>query len=245
MRELVAFDLDDTLVPETLFLRSGIFHIADWLAVRFPEISPRRVVDVMLAAVASRRNHYSALETLLADIGMSGAVDMKSVVMEFRNHVPDPDIYHLSPSSHSALSNLKAMGIAMALITDGRSATQRNKIRAAALEEFFSPDDILISGETGHDKNDPDNFLFLMRKYAGISKFHYVGDNPAKDFRHPRVLGWETHLVTPFPLAIHTGGGVVRVFPDSGGSAGSVSIADLPSLFSRCGGCSTPGVWRP
>lgn len=103
MRELVAFDLDDTLVPEALFLKSGVFHIADWLAGRYPQLSSRRVADTMQAAVECRLNHYSALENLLDDVGMRGDVDMKTVVGEFRRHLPDPDIYHLPPSARRHL----------------------------------------------------------------------------------------------------------------------------------------------
>lgn len=237
MSDLVAFDLDDTLVPEVLFLKSGVGFIARWLAARLSGISTMRVEGAMMAAVENRQNHYSALERLFEEFGIYAGVDMKKIVEEFRSHLPDPDVYHIPPSMVKILVGLKKKGVPLALITDGRSSTQRNKIRAAGLDLIFPEGNILISEETGHDKNDPDNFLFLMRKYAGIDRFHYVADNPAKDFRHPGALGWETHLVAPFPLAVHSSGGAVRECRGSGVSAGSMSIADLPSLVSRCGAC--------
>ena len=86
-----------------------------------------------------------------------------------------------------------------------RSLTQRNKILAAGLLSFFENPDIYISEETGHEKYDPDSFLRVMKKHAGAKEFHYVGDNPTKDFLHPAKLGWKTHLVHPFPLAVHQG----------------------------------------
>lgn len=203
--KVVGFDLDDTLVPEVLFIRSGIRHIADLLHDRFPVIPALRIIYAMDSAAMTRRNHYSALETLLEEYGLSGLVDMKELVAEFRNHRPDSAIYHPFPSTIDILRNLKSDGIKTVLITDGRSLTQRNKIKAAGLEEFFEDEDIYISGEIGHDKNDPDTFLHVMEKYAGADEFHYVGDNPPKDFLHPSRLGWMTHQVHPFPLAVHQG----------------------------------------
>lgn len=159
----------------------------------------------MDTAVITHRNHYSALESLLEEFNLLDIIDMKEVVTEFRSHYPDPSIYHLAPSTASTLEELKKSGVKTALITDGRSLTQRNKIYAAGLHTFFDNSDILISEETGHDKFDPDSFLLIMKKYAGADEFHYVGDNPPKDFLHPSRLGWHTHLVHAFPLAIHQG----------------------------------------
>lgn len=203
--KIVAFDLDDTLVPEALFIKSGIRHVATFLHARYPKIPFERIVGSMDTALMTYRNHYSALESLLDQYDLLKQVDMKKIVVEFRSHYPDPSIYHPSPSIIAMLQDLKSKGITTALITDGRSSTQRNKIKAAGLGKYFDDSDILISEETGHDKLDPDNFLHIMKKYAGADEFHYIGDNPPKDFLHPSKLGWHTHLVHPFPLAVHQG----------------------------------------
>ncbi|MDE7420319.1 MAG: HAD hydrolase-like protein [Muribaculaceae bacterium] len=203
--KVVAFDLDDTLIPEVLFLKSGIRHIASFLNKLYPELPSQRIIGCMDAALVTRSNHYSALESLIKEYRLSDSVDMKKIVTKFRSHMPDPSIYHAAPFISGILNDLKQKDIPLALITDGRSLTQRNKIQAAGLYSFFDNSDILISEETGHDKFDPDNFLFIMKKYAGAKEFHYVGDNPRKDFLHPSRLGWKTHLAHPFPLAIHQG----------------------------------------
>lgn len=205
MTKVIGFDLDDTLVPEVLFLKSGIRFIASRLSLRFPQLNKQRIISCMDTAVMSRQNHYSALERLLLECGVRDSVNMKDVVNDFRGHKPDPKIYHLPPSFECLLTRLKTSGCKLVLITDGRSVTQRNKIEAARLQRFFEYDDILISGETGFDKTHPDNFLHVMKKYAGAEEFHYIGDNPPKDFKHPSILGWNVHLTHPFPLAIHQG----------------------------------------
>ncbi|MDE6022400.1 MAG: HAD family hydrolase [Muribaculaceae bacterium] len=205
MTKVIGFDLDDTLVPEVLFVKSGIHYIASWLCQRYPVIKPIRVISCMESALLARINHYSALENLLVEYGMQEDVDMKDVVNRFRCHKPDPLIYHLSPHFEALLSRLCSAGCKLVLITDGRSVTQRNKIEAARLYRYFDNDDILISGETGFDKTHPDNFLYVMRKYAGAEEYHYIGDNPQKDFMHPPKLGWKVHRAHPFPLAVHQG----------------------------------------
>lgn len=205
LSKVVAFDLDDTLIPEVLFIKSGIRHIAQLLNKRYPYLPYMRVTGCMDIALMTRINHYSALESILKEFGLSNSLDMKEIVAEFRGHVPDSSIYHLSPSYIEILQDLKQRGISLALITDGRSLTQRNKIMAAGLYSFFDNSDIYISEEVGHDKFDPDSFLSVMKKHAGAKEFHYVGDNPPKDFLHPSKLGWQTHLAHPFPLAVHQG----------------------------------------
>lgn len=204
--KVIGFDLDDTLVAEALFIKSGIRHIARWLHPKIPVIPEERIIGRMDAAMMNRQNHYSALETLLEEYGLSEAFDMKDIVTEFRCHHPDPSIYHPAPSVTDALLRLRHdSDVKTVLITDGRSITQRNKIAAAALDKFFDADDIYISEETGNDKTHPDTFLRVMEKYAGALEYHYVGDNPPKDFLHPSRLGWQTHLVHPFPLMVHQG----------------------------------------
>lgn len=204
---VVGFDLDDTLVAEALFLKSGAFHMARWLHARHHEVPADRMKNAMLSAISRHQNHYAALEGIIGEFGLSDAVDMKEVVAEFRNHMPDPDIYHMAPSMLETLMRLKAdPETRLVLITDGRSRTQRNKLQAARLHDFFDDSDIYISEEIGHDKTSPDTFLHIMEKYAGANEYHYVGDNPPKDFLHPSRLGWTTHRVHPFPLMIHPQG---------------------------------------
>lgn len=205
--KVVGFDLDDTLVPEVLFLKSGAHHIAGWLHERYPALPYFRILTAVLTAVETRQNHYTALERIAEEFHIAGSIDMKETVAEFRRHIPDPAVYHTCPSMLGILKRLKETSdIRLVLITDGRSLTQRNKIHAAGLYKFFDDADIYISEETGHDKTSPETFLRIMEKYPGASEYHFVGDNPSKDFLHPSRLGWLTHQAHPFPLMIHSQG---------------------------------------
>lgn len=204
-RVLMAFDLDDTLAPEVLFLRSGARHVAMWLQSLYPVLNAERIIDAVDLAVATGLNHYDATERVLAQYGLREKTDMAVVVKEFRWHLPDTGMYHMAPSIESLLLRLDEAGITLAIVTDGRSVTQRHKIDALRLERFVAADHIFISEETGHDKMHPDSFLKLMEMHPDYDEFHYVGDNPPKDFLHPSRLGWITHLADPFPLGVHCG----------------------------------------
>lgn len=225
---VVAFDLDDTLAAEALFTLSGIDHISKKLSESIPALDPMRIRGRMQAALFSHQNHYSALEGLLDSLGLSDAVDMKETVECMRSHRPDSALYHLPPSTAAMLRDLNDRGAILALITDGRSVTQRNKIEALGLYDFFLPDNIFISGETGHDKTHPDNFLALQSRYPEALCMIYAGDNPHKDFLHPRLLGWRTFRVAPFPLAFNCKGATPE---------GTIEIPSVASLSEFLPGC--------
>jgi putative hydrolase of the HAD superfamily len=75
----------------------------------------------------------------------------------------------------------------MSLITDGKSITQRNKLRALGIESFFK--NIVISEEVNSEKPSENNFRMVM--YNKIAEnYIYIADNPKKDFITPNKLGW-------------------------------------------------------
>src|SRR5690606_21953116 len=91
----------------------------------------------------------------------------------------------------------------LAIITDGRSITQRNKIKALKLDDFI--DEYVISEEFGSEKPNINNFELIQNKFK-CKKYTYVGDNVLKDFISPNNLGWLTiglcnngfNIVRPF-----------------------------------------------
>ena len=88
------------------------------------------------------------------------------------------------------LEGLKESDAKLGVISDGRSLTQRNKIKALGLEGFFDVE--IISEELGSEKPCIKNYEVVMNKYPERKIFIYVGDNPAKDFLAPNQLGWRT-----------------------------------------------------
>jgi putative hydrolase of the HAD superfamily len=106
----------------------------------------------------------------------------------YRNHQPE---IALSEGVEEVLNGLKNKGVILGLVTDGRSNSQRNKIKALGLERWFEERNIIISEEFGSEKTDKRNFTYFMEKYPERS-YCYVGDNTQKDFLAPNGLGWNT-----------------------------------------------------
>lgn len=197
---VVAFDLDDTLFPEREFCRSGFRHILQPL----PEERRKEIYSVMCKALESRENPFEPYADQLYNPVIHGAdreAWLKSIIDEYRNHTPET--LALEPDAAELLTTLKERGIRMALVTDGRSNTQRRKIDALCIKEFIPDENIYISEEIGEDKLSPKSFVEIVRKYPEASSFYYVGNNERKDFIQPNLLGWTTIKVSPRRDAVH------------------------------------------
>lgn len=192
----VAFDLDDTLYKERDFVDSAFQYIASSLAAEYGFNRD----ELLLALRNKDKNPFDSLMEHLAARKLSIKESVAELVDMYRYHRPR---ISLSPGILPLLEKLNAKNTGMAIITDGRSQTQRNKIQALGIERFFPAENILISEETGFDKHFPENFQTVMKANPAENRFVYVGDNIAKDFFHPNHLGWTTvRIADPLGLNI-------------------------------------------
>lgn len=188
--KVVCFDLDDTLYKEIDYLKSAYREIAAYAAEHChgcsdtPMILAAKAYDAMLAAYLNGENAFEHLNSFLGiDLPISEYLQI------YRNHKPE---ISLSEDVEQTLDTLKANGCIIGLITDGRSAQQRNKIAALGLSRWIANEDIVISEEFGSEKPSPANYEYFMKRYPECSDFTYVGDNLQKDFIAPNALGWIT-----------------------------------------------------
>lgn len=186
------FDLDDTLYPEIEFLRSGFRVIARQLEQR---------IGVHIYADMWQR--YQARENVFAWVvdqhqSRWPGLTVEHLLKIYREH--DPEI-QLRPGAIALLDKLADREVPVGLITDGRSITQRNKLKALYLHEYFA--ETIISEEFGSEKPDERNYRYFEEKYPGCS-FTYIGDNTTKDFLVPAKLGWLTCCLKDDGHHIHT-----------------------------------------
>lgn len=187
---VVAFDLDDTLYKEVDYLRSGVRAIATELSQ-----SHQIAYAETVATLGDGPSIQEGLDLLAARHGLRVA----DLLQIYRNHTPD---ITLPDESRELLDYLKLNHYSLALITDGRSKAQRAKISALGLLNYFPEDLIIISGEIGADKHQPDGFQRVMAGHPD-SEYVYIGDNPRKDFYWPNRFGWQTiQLLDPKRLNI-------------------------------------------
>lgn len=185
------FDLDDTLYPEIRFLQSGYRAIAKRLA---PAINAD-VYEAMWQMYTRRENVFEQITHQYRELIPD--VTVQSLLQLYREHMPD---IALSPATDAFIKQITGLAIPTGLITDGRSITQRNKLKALGIEQFFT--DIIISEEFGSEKPDERNYLYYEKKYPG-REFYFFGDNTTKDFIVPARLGWRTICLKDTGYHIH------------------------------------------
>lgn len=178
MNAVAAFDLDDTLYPEYDFVVSGYRAVAELL----PQKDRKCALEAMSQAYAAGENPFDAL---VAAVNCN--VPVSEMVAAYRYHKPS---LSLDPITRATLQRLADAGVGLALVTDGRTSTQRNKIEALGLDAFFG-NQIYISEAEGVDKTSTHSFERIMDALPA-ERYVYVGDNPAKDFVAPNRLGWLT-----------------------------------------------------
>lgn len=95
---------------------------------------------------------------------------------------------HLFPGAVDALEALRARGIPLALITNGGAPAQRAKIERFDLARHF--DHILVEGEFGKGKPEPEVFHHLMDCFGTTPETTWVvGDNLEWEVVAPQKLG--------------------------------------------------------
>lgn len=189
-RSAIVFDLDDTLYPERDFVRSGFQAVAELAARETTAPVYQRLVELF------NGGHRDPLGEVQRRFRLS--LDRQTLLDTYRQHFPRIE---LSPRVADLLSRLQTSGHLLGLLTDGRSLTQRNKIRALGLERWF--EQIVISEEFGSAKPDARNYRHFESSFRR-REFVYVGDNPAKDFLTPNRLGWMTVGVLDRGSHIHS-----------------------------------------
>ena len=172
----VIFDLDDTLYSEKQYVKSGYKTVAKLLGDE---------------ALADRlwtyfENGKPAIDELLNELGCMGRKE--ECLEAYRKQMPEITLYD---GVVCMIEDLKAKGIKVGIITDGRPEGQRNKIKALGLESLV--DDIIITDELGGPQfRKPCDIAFRImqnRWRLPYEQIVYVGDNPNKDFQACRKLG--------------------------------------------------------
>lgn len=171
----LVLDLDDTLYSELEYLRSAYQFIAKRL---LPE-SHNELYERLINLYFKGQNVFDVI------ISEYPEVNKVQLLEWYRYHQPDIRLYD------GVLDTLQAVkdDYKFAIITDGRSQTQRNKIKALGLEQYV--DEIVISEEIGSEKPSKKNYLAVENK-LNCKTYIYIGDNLKKDFITPNQLGWMT-----------------------------------------------------
>lgn len=187
---LLVLDLDDTLYAERDYVRSALSFAGRILEERTGQTDEG---EAMWAAW--RAGEKDPVGKAVADAGLDAAVGA-DLVRAMRAHRPD---IALHPDAARLLDRLRGAAKPFAILTDGRSVTQREKIAALGLGDAAY---ISISEEQGLPKTAAERFVRLEEAVPARA-YTYVGDNPVRDFLVPNARGWHSVLLAERPGMIH------------------------------------------
>ena len=176
-KTFVVFDLDDTLYRENEYHESGLQAVSDLVLKIYGENPIRLLLDWKKAGV------QDLLGRLCEELSLPLVVK-ESLLWEYRIHFPK---ISLRSGARQVLEQIGNHALGIAILTDGRSVTQRLKLQALGLDAL----PVFISEEWGDVKPSERRFVEISDQYPA-AQYVYVGDNPIKDFVAPNRLGWTT-----------------------------------------------------
>ena len=172
---VVGFDLDDTLYNEIDFLRSAFLEIAKNLHHDWHDLYENMLL-----------NYHSGLDVFQKLSQQFRKTTKKELITTYRSH--NPEIVPFA-GVKKLFADIKKRKGRISVVTDGRSLTQRNKLKALGLIDHL--DYLVISEEIGTEKPNKNNFISVEESLKA-SRYFYIGDNYSKDFLWPNKLGWTT-----------------------------------------------------
>ncbi len=118
-----------------------------------------------------------------------GISDEKQVVELADDYTALQDsLLALLPGSLEALERLKEAGVRMAVITNGASPVQREKLQRFKITEYFEK--VIIDSEVGYSKPDRKIFEYALKEMKLIpSQVWMIGDNLVWDVGGAKQLG--------------------------------------------------------
>jgi putative hydrolase of the HAD superfamily len=182
--KIFVFDLDDTLYSEKDFETSGIKYICDTLM-----ISKNHIDNIL----SNRDNWIQKINSII-----NNKISIEQLLVLYRNHVPNIKLYG---HANKLLNTLLINNVEMSLISDGRSITQRNKLKALNIDKYFKH--IIISEEINSEKPSEANFKKVINQ-LGNQNYIYLADNVSKDFITPNKLGWTTICLLDKGYNVHS-----------------------------------------
>lgn len=183
----IVFDLDDTLYPETDYVKSGFRAVGNEIEKRF---GVKDAYEKLCRYFSVDKN--DVYNRVLRDSNVVFTQsDIADLVGIYRTHKPE---IALSEKVKDTLLSLRKNGYKIGIITDGRPVQQRAKIEALGLEKLVHS--IIVTDELGGTefrKPNPTAFETMCKHFQiQPQEMLYVGDNPNKDFAIKKHLPVKT-----------------------------------------------------
>lgn len=136
-----------------------------------------------------RKDRKRVFDRVLQRLGYHDMGYVRELVEVYRGHKPKIRLYQDAAVVLPILRTHFFLGI----ITDGFPLTQKRKIQALGIKEYF--DGIICTMEKGQDYVKPSSkpFIDMLWKFSlSPEEAVYVGDNLEKDFKGPNEIGMKS-----------------------------------------------------
>lgn len=191
MIKAVVFDLDDTLISEKEYIRSGFKVVAKKIATEY-NLNENDVYELMYETF--NEDSKNVFNRALDKLGIQYEIDyIKELINSYREHMPDIKLYD---DAKYIIETLHQKGIKLGMITDGYKVTQRNKLKVLDIDNYF--EHIVVTDELGREFWKPHSKPYEIIKdklNLDYENMVYVGDNVSKDFITANKLGMSTVFI--------------------------------------------------
>lgn len=191
MIKAIVFDLDDTLISEREYIRSGFKVVSEKIGKEY-KLDINHVNELMhnLFNESSKNVFNRVLDKLNIQYDLNY---IKELINTYREHMPDIRLYD---DAKEILEYLYSADLKLGIITDGHKITQRNKLKVLDIEKNFEC--IVVTDELGREYWKPHRKSYdLVKETLGVefNEMVYIGDNVSKDFVTANKLGINTILI--------------------------------------------------
>jgi putative hydrolase of the HAD superfamily len=185
-RNVLVFDLDDTLYPELSYVHSGFRAVAEYLSPLLG-VSADTLAAGMIGEEAAQ-GRGQVFDNVLRQHARWSKTLVTACLRTYRQHRPDLSLY---PDAERCLTRFAAWPLY--LVTDGHKEVQARKV--AALHLASRVRHAYLTNRYGRHRAKPDPHVFQLicqREGAAPDQVIYMGDNVRKDFVGIKPLGFGT-----------------------------------------------------
>lgn len=191
MVKAVVFDLDDTLISEKEYIRSGFRVVSSKVATDY-KLDTKSVYDTMINLF--NQSSKNVFNRLLDEFNVEYRIEyIKELIEVYRTHMPEVNLYE---DGKEIIEYLYNNGLKLGIITDGYEVTQKNKLEVLDIDKYFEC--IVVTDELGREYWKPHRKAYdIVKEKLGVKyeEMIYVGDNVNKDFVTANELGIKTILI--------------------------------------------------
>ncbi len=180
----IIFDLDETLLDEKAYRLSLFEKLISFIKYKNKKFSLKKIKNYDF--IKKNIYKFKILDFILNRyLRNESLIKLKNVYYSSA-HIP------LFKNTESVLKKLKKKFI-LCLITDGNEIHQFNKIYFSGILKFISPRNIIINSKKTFMKPSTYSYkrIIFLNNLDPIKSF-YIGDNPKKDFKGAKNLGFKT-----------------------------------------------------